>query len=270
MYGVKRFCPHLNAFGVGSTLIQTNAVRNRHIGTQVVSTGNLGNYAVTVTKIATNAVGGRAMAPNGVVGSHLATDIITKRHMGNQAVSAIHLATDAVASHLYGNKIFWNDLQTPGIAVGKKNSAPGLEAFRASGGLLINKFDSGTEEQVYADFQFDHSMKDQTTIFPHVHWCPVDAGTGYVRWRLEYSWTKIDGVFPDPTIVSVIATAPGVAWQQTINGFPSFVVSSLSGVLKTRLFRSGASDTYSTDAGLIFFDIHYQKDMPGSRLEYTK
>lgn len=51
MYGDKRFCPHLNVNGVGSTLIITNAIQARHLASGVVGSKHLRSDRWRVTNI---------------------------------------------------------------------------------------------------------------------------------------------------------------------------------------------------------------------------
>jgi hypothetical protein len=86
MYGIRSFCPHLNANGVTSQLIATNAVVARH----------LGDLSVTNAAFGTNAVDGRVLAADSVQGSHLGTGIVAGIHLAADSVDTSHLNTNAV------------------------------------------------------------------------------------------------------------------------------------------------------------------------------
>lgn len=53
---------------------------------------------------------------------------------------------------------------------------------------------------------------------------------------------------------------------------PPASISGVSSMMVCRLYRSPTvtEDTYSNDAGLLEFDLHYQIDSFGSRNEYIK
>ena len=90
MYGVKRFCPHLNASGVGTQLIVTNGIVARHIQ----------KYQVSASHLVTGVIGA-TLTQNKVTAWHIGTDVIGSRHMGSDAVTGNHIAAAAiVASHV--------------------------------------------------------------------------------------------------------------------------------------------------------------------------
>lgn len=59
-----------------------------------------------------------------------------------------------------------------------------------------------------------------------------------------------------------------------ITAFAPMVIEGLqiSDMIICELSRLGpnGSDTYGADARLLEFDIHYEQDAPGSRIEYRK
>lgn len=172
-----------------------------------------------------------------------------------------------------GNATVWEDLRVPGSSTRVGASAPDMDAILASGGIYANGFDGGvTMEQVFFQIQIPHSYKQGTTIHPHVHWMPSDANAGTVQWNLEYSWSNINGVFGAPVIITVVQAAAGAAWTHQFAEMPdiSGVGKTISSMLVCRLYRNPNLDTYASDAILLDFDIHYQIDTVGSRLELTK
>ena len=58
------------------------------------------------------------------------------------------------------------------------------------------------------------------------------------------------------------------AYAQVTITDPGF--SGTSGMCLTRLWRDVSGDDYAADAIVYEFDIHYQRDQPGSRTEFTK
>jgi hypothetical protein len=82
--------------------------------------------------------------------------------------------------------------------------------------------------------------------------------------------------FPATTTIRATTTAvtSGDNDKHYIAGFPSVDATGkkISSILMCRLFRNStnAADTYGGNAALLSFDIHYEIDAIGSRLQYTK
>lgn len=154
---------------------------------------------------------------------------------------------------------------------------PTLAAF--TGGCQLYKF-IGTglnHQEVFFSVQLPHKMRENTTIYPHVHWAPDTAAAGNVEWGLEYEWRNIGEAYTGTTTIYTGAiAAPGVAKQSSIAPFsgitPSATQGEISSILCCRLFRdpTRANDTYAADAWLLGFDIHVQVDSLGSRDEFSK
>ena len=128
---------------------------------------------------------------------------------------------------------------------------------------------------MFFTIQFPHGYKLGSDVYPHVHWTPTDAGAGSVVWQLEYSWADIDEVFPAVTPIEIADAAAGVAWTHQLASFAAVTGSGATGVssmLVCRLFRdpAHASDTYGSDAALLEFDVHFEIDTVGSRIELVK
>ncbi len=169
-----------------------------------------------------------------------------------------------------GSATTWEDLRVPGMSTRGGASAPDLIAFGPSGGLMANSFDGGsTTEEVYFEIQMPHAWKTGSTIKPHIHWAPVNANAGNVKWVLEYSWQNMNGAYGVPVTISVTDAAAGTAWQHQLAAFPdiSGEGKNISSILVCRLYRDpgDTADTYGADAALISFDIHYEVDTLGSR-----
>ncbi|MEI6091939.1 MAG: hypothetical protein WCR42_15905, partial [bacterium] len=131
---------------------------------------------------------------------------------------------------------------------------------------------------VYFEVQMPHSWVGGTSkIYPHVHWAPTTTNTGTCRWVFEYTWVDINGTFgTSTTYVMDGAASSGTAWKHYIVGAGGITPSGTQGGVSTmmicRLYREGgnAADTYTGNACLIAFDIHFEKDTEGSRTEFTK
>ncbi|MCB8998993.1 MAG: hypothetical protein H6540_02845 [Bacteroidales bacterium] len=174
-----------------------------------------------------------------------------------------------------GNATVWDDLVVSPSAAGKNTSPPTWAKFQDNIQLLY--FAKG--DQIYFTAQLPHSYKVGSPLYPHLHWTTntgIPSGND-VKWGLEYTVIAIGGVYPVTSTIyvnSIIAsiTAPYGPKKHLISSFGSIsgVNLSISAILVCRLFRD-PTDTYSgSDVGLLSFDIHYEKDTEGSRVEFVK
>jgi len=175
---------------------------------------------------------------------------------------------------LFGNATVYDDLRVPVSAVRVGASAPpDFATFIGSISILL--FSPTSDEQIYFAAQMPHTRKQYTNIHPHVHFCPTTAGTGTVRWGLEYAWSNVNGAYPTGTTTIYASKETNeTANQHLIAPFATLTGSSygLSSMILCRLFRDAdhSGDTYPADAALLEIDFHYEVDTMGSREEYTK
>jgi hypothetical protein len=169
----------------------------------------------------------------------------------------------------------WDDLLVSGLAVKTIGaSAPDLVNFAGSTTLQLYGFDGATTtEEVFATFQMPHGWIG-SAIYPHVHWSPINANAGTVRWNFEYTWTDIGQTFGGTTTINATSNTSTTAWKHEITSLgtltPLATQDGISSILVCRLFRDPSLDTYASDAVLLYLDIHYQKDGLGSDAEFTK
>jgi len=141
------------------------------------------------------------------------------------------------------------------------------------GGLILsfgNEEVEGNEEEVYFLIQLPHSIKEGSTIKPHIHWiAKSNEASKVVRWGMSYSFANIDASFPTETKIYTNATTNNEADKHVCAYFPDIPLPNMliSGILIIKLFRnsSSGSDTYTDDAYLLEFDIHIEKNTIGSR-----
>lgn len=141
------------------------------------------------------------------------------------------------------------------------------------GGLILsfgNEEIVGNEEEVYFLIQIPHSIKEGSTIKPHIHWIPKsNEANKAVRWGMSYSFANIDSSFPAETTIHVNASTNNDADKHIVGYFPDIPLPDMkiSGILIIKLFRnsSSGSDTYTDDAYLLEFDLHIEKNTIGSR-----
>jgi len=173
---------------------------------------------------------------------------------------------------LIGGATVWDDLRFPATQIMVNPVLPKPDFDETEVGYLM---DPATTETLLIIAQMPHSWKLESAIVPHVHWMPTSTNTGAVLWRLEYKWVNINGTTPGAwSTVDVLASADGVVGKHFISRFPeiSGAGKGMSSLLSMKLSRIGgnASDTYTADALLKEFDIHYEIDTIGSREEMVK
>ncbi|WP_338357484.1 hypothetical protein [Yeosuana marina] len=163
------------------------------------------------------------------------------------------------------------------------------------GGTELIWFYDGTDaDAVYFTVQMPHGWKEESNIYPHVHWTNKSApGTARVTWALEYTWSNVGAGFSfmTPTTITgtTVATDPTgrsiavnehVITPLKIDSVGGTLTSgidasgkTISSMLICKLYRKGSTgtaDNYTGAAGLIEIDFHYQIDSDGSREQYTK
>lgn len=172
--------------------------------------------------------------------------------------------------------VLWDD-----VTVSVNLLAPGQTPadsiiFGLSGQARILGFDGvNTQESVEGTLQLPHKYKEGSNIRPHIHWTPTTAGTGNVKWFFEYYWINPNDTADNvPTTITAVASCSNEQWKHKLISFPEIVGTNkrVSSILIFRIYRNpaDAADTYTADAGLISFDIHYQMDALGSKNELTK
>ena len=179
----------------------------------------------------------------------------------------------------YGSSTTYEDLQVPALTTARNINPPNLVPFR--GNVLVYEFsdeNAGNEEQVYFSVQIPHSWDEGTTIYPHVHFACGTTSVDSVRWGLEYSWASVEENFPVSTNTIYASKQIGTAYDHKVVGFggitPTTSQDKISSILICRLFRNSSNaieDSYNgDDVYLLQFDIHYQVNTLGSRLQWIK
>jgi hypothetical protein len=175
-----------------------------------------------------------------------------------------------------GDAQAWNDINTPGTALGAGTSAPDLIPFYASGNIRGYGFDGSTTlEQLYGDGEILHDWTEGGSIYPHIHWMPTTTATGSVIWFLEYTWTNSGDSSAVPATVSCTNSfTNNIIWTHQMSHFPAIggEGKTIGSSFSFRLYRdpAGAGDVYPGDAALRNIGIHYRKNTVGSRSIGTK
>lgn len=175
---------------------------------------------------------------------------------------------------------YWEDyrvLLTATKLGGSKD--PGFQKLKDNGagsqGVFAYHFDKAQEEELYFEVQLPHAFFEYHGVLkPHVHWCPIDTGTGTCRWGLEYTGANFGDVIGNTSIVYAEQAGSGTAYKHQIAAFTDIDSSSyaISRVMACRLFRdaTNGADTYNADAVALSVDFHIELSSPGSELEYQK
>ena len=168
----------------------------------------------------------------------------------------------------------WIDFNLGVGALSRGAAAPDLINLSASSIETLGFDGVNTLEQVSTVIEMNHNWAEGSIVKAHVHWYPVNANAGNVKWQLEYAVVGFGGSVPVSTTIDVTQAAGGVAWAAR---FASFTDIDLAGFtigtqFHLRLFRdpNDGDDTYGSDAALATFGLHVLVDSFGSREVATK
>jgi len=179
-----------------------------------------------------------------------------------------------------GDASTWDDILVPFTQA--KQGSNLLPAFDYDFIGLVFPRNAATQK-IYMVVQIPHSYKLGSEIHPHIHWQQTSATIP--TWKMDYKWFNNGEAVPG-TFTTITASATGVFAYSSGNmtqicSFPPISgaanlaggglspgVKNISSILLVKLYRD---DTLGEDNVLGFqFDVHYEKDTQGSRLEFTK
>jgi hypothetical protein len=168
-----------------------------------------------------------------------------------------------------GDATVWIDYNFGVGALNRGAAAPDLINLSATSIETLGFDGVNTLEQVSTVLELNHNWREGSTIYPHVHWYPVNGNAGNVKWNMEYVIVARDGVVPASTTIVVVQAAGGVAWTERFASFPTIDASgfTIGAQMHIRLFRdpNDGDDTYGSDAALATFGLHVELDTVGSR-----
>ena len=172
---------------------------------------------------------------------------------------------------------YWDDLRSSATAINPPGAAADPDVDTSTGLLL---FDAGSTELVFVAVQMPHGWIEGSTLVPHVHWMKTTAEAGDVSWRMRYRYANAGDVFSAwSSPVTVSSVVPGTPDNDTAEkhlistfGDLSIPTGRLSMMMIFEIARIGgaAEDTYGADATLLEFDVHYQRNQPGSSQQFVK
>ena len=173
------------------------------------------------------------------------------------------------------NEPVWEDLRFPATTINPVGltAAATQETTDPYMGTLL--FDPTTPMICAGQAQLPHSRKLSSPLVFHVHWAPTTTNTGNVLWRLSYMASDLNGTFSGTlTDLDIVHASSGIVGKHQIISFAEVagIGAAVSTMIMWKLTRVAGDvlDTYTGNARLLEFDIHYQIDTVGSRQEHTK
>lgn len=165
----------------------------------------------------------------------------------------------------------WDDLRFPATSINPAGAAdvPGID--NDVGGLL---FDATREEVQSCIVQMPHGWKEGSTLYPHFHWQKTTTNSGNVVWKVNYRWSPVGAVMDaNWTVLSnhlPSSNTPGngqvgyhyITDVGTISGEGKHVSDCL--IIQYSRDAPNVLDTFTADARLLEFDLHYEMDSIGS------
>ena len=259
----------------GDVMVQSGAISHNDLsGRDAVDThpiGSITSLSATLSGLASS-------------NSHATFTTLT---VGDTSGNTFNIESDGTPT-LSGNAKCWDDLRVEPSVRGTGSNNPPFEKWIDNGagsrGVYLYSFDdtaTNSQKEIFFTAQFPHDW-DGGTVSPHVHWIAnvnSDEVTNKVKWVLEYSWTNINEVFANTSIVSGNVnygdgslTAKKHYLTETDDITPSDTQNHKSSIMVCRLYRNSGDtveDTYPDKVGLLYVDIHYQRNSFGSREEYV-
>lgn len=170
---------------------------------------------------------------------------------------------------MLGQNYLYRDYNFNPSTLGVGATPPSMTQLAATG-IFLSSFGGGaTTEQVFGAVELDHDWAEGTLIYPHVHWMPVNANAGNVKWQMTYTFLVDGAVYVAPATIPVVAAAPGVAWEDNQADFPAIVTAGylIGTQFCFRFFRdpTDGDDTYGSDAMVSTIGLHVQVNSLGSR-----
>jgi hypothetical protein len=170
-----------------------------------------------------------------------------------------------------GDAVCYKDIDIDLSSQSSGGSVPALITVNGDAYIKARAYagTGATVEQLGGSKELAHEMLFGEDIIPHVHWAPVSAAAGNVKWQLRYMLVNRAGIYEGGVTLTAIEAAPGVAWQGIRTNFPAISTAGIlagSRIMFT-LFRdpADAADTYADLAIAPNFGVHVPVDMLGTR-----
>jgi hypothetical protein len=167
------------------------------------------------------------------------------------------------------NPAYWDDLRFPANQTKQgANSKPAYDETNT--GLTFPANDESAV--IYINAQMPHKWQ-QTAISPHIHFVQTTAAIPV--FKMAYRWYAINQpATANFTIISanVLALPYTAGARHQLLEFPDITPPTnpgLSSMIDIKIYRK-TGDGAAANILVKEFDIHYEIDQPGSRLEYIK
>jgi len=205
-------------------------------------------------------------------------------NVGNSG-SSVNVNSNGYFQVIGNNVTNWDDLMFPGHSARSNASAPNLgNGIGGNANIYVYEFNgASTLEQVYFQVQLPHSWKEGTTLYPHVHFYPIDTNGGdtnnrVVRFTLEYTWANVNSAFGASSLIHLDSDpfVPNTSLYKHMICKNSTGIDAtgkkISSMMACHLYRDPTDvvDTFSSKVGFLQFDIHHHKDAIGSNQEFIK
>jgi hypothetical protein len=181
----------------------------------------------------------------------------------------------------------WDDLYSEIHELPSGPTTLTYETYRDTG-FPMKFFRDNQNDKIFMLYQMSHGW-NHASVRPHMHWIAMGSGSGNVIFEYQYSWAAaMEGIVPAASgWVSGSVTAsltPDDQYRAQVVDFgevPGLPESSGSSALLffavSRPASSNPGDTYdvnkdhgtaAANVGILFFDLHYQRDSAGTVSEY--
>ena len=184
-----------------------------------------------------------------------------------------------------GAATVWDDIRiVPGSFDRPGVSDPSYVAYDINGSGTVTYLTEWAKNDL-ASFtvQLPHSYHQGEDTLVHLHWTPGANGAGEngatVGWKIVYSWTNINGTFPNPTTADLSDACDGTDHKHQMTSDVTVTGSgkTISSMLICNIIRTdtGADDTWAgAGAGnlpmLLEVDFHFPLNTVGSRTSSAK
>ena len=177
----------------------------------------------------------------------------------------------------HGSGRAWDDLRFP-FTGSRIDVAGGHVDYNFTENTVDFESNATSSDVVNIIAQMQHDWAPNTNVHPHIHW--IQNQSGIPAWRMDYrvynngdqvpAW--ITGITPskEEQFTYVSGNMLQITEFPTISGLTELSGFGVSWFMDIKIYRVGASDSYTGDAAGKEFDLHYIRNDRGSRQEYIK
>ena len=179
------------------------------------------------------------------------------------------IVTAGVTPLLMENTV-WDDIRVPATRI--RQGASLKPDFNLTD--LTLDFDDSSDETIYINIQMPHDWKIESDINPHIHW--IQNQDQNIPWKFEYRWQLNNTTTTTAWTTIALDTLAFTYTSGSLNQIsePSSMITptgvTISAIMQIKITRDVSEDSYSGDAQIYEFDVHYQRDTLGSKDEFVK